>query len=82
MSLFIGVDGGGTWTKGAICDETGLVLAVASAGSSHPDVVGLDTAARNVHDVLRDLVERTRHISGEVAGICISGTSQAVCELA
>lgn len=82
MRLFIGVDGGGTWTKGAICDTDGAVLAVAAAGSSHPDVVGFDTAAKNVHDVLSELVERTRHVGGEIAGICVSGTSQAVCDLA
>jgi glucosamine kinase len=81
MKLFIGVDGGGTWTKGAICDADGAVLAVAASGSSHPDVVGVDTAAENVRTVLSDLAERTHHI-GELSGICVSGTSQAVCDLA
>ena len=82
MQLFIGIDAGGTWTKGAICDPSGSVLAVAAAGSAHPDVVGLDTAARHVRDVLDDLADRTRHIDGSVAGICVSGTTQAVCDLA
>lgn len=33
---FIGIDGGGTKTRAAICDETGHVLAVVEGGASNP----------------------------------------------
>ena len=38
--LFLGVDGGGTKTQTAICDETGKILGVGQAGASGIDSVG------------------------------------------
>ncbi len=38
--IFLGVDGGGTKTQAAICDETGLILGVGLGGASGIDSVG------------------------------------------
>lgn len=46
--LFLGVDGGGTKTQVAICDETGRILGAAHAGASGIDSVGADVATRHI----------------------------------
>jgi N-acetylglucosamine kinase-like BadF-type ATPase len=46
--LFLGVDGGGTKTQVAICDETGRILGAAHAGASGIDSVGADAATSNI----------------------------------
>lgn len=42
--LFLGVDGGGTKTQTAICDENGQILGVGQAGASGIDSVGAEAA--------------------------------------
>lgn len=42
--LFLGVDGGGTKTQTAICDENGQILGVGHAGASGIDSVGAEAA--------------------------------------
>lgn len=43
--LFLGIDGGGTKTQAAICDESGAVLGSGLAGASGIDSVGGEAAA-------------------------------------
>lgn len=45
---FLGIDGGGTKTEAAICDETGRVLGVGLGGASGIDSVGADAAAVSI----------------------------------
>jgi N-acetylglucosamine kinase-like BadF-type ATPase len=45
---FLGIDGGGTKTQSAICDETGRVLGVGLGGASGIDSVGADVAMVNI----------------------------------
>ncbi len=42
--IFLGIDGGGTKTEAAICDETGRVLGVGQAGGSGIDSAGAERA--------------------------------------
>jgi Predicted N-acetylglucosamine kinase len=42
--IVLGIDGGGTKTQAAICDETGLVLGMGQAGGSGIDSVGIERA--------------------------------------
>lgn len=46
--IFLGIDGGGTKTQAAICDESGAVLGSAVAGPSGIDSVGGEIAARSI----------------------------------
>lgn len=46
--FFLGVDGGGTKTQTAICDETGQILGVGQAGASGIDSAGAETATANI----------------------------------
>lgn len=45
---FLGIDGGGTKTEAAICDETGRVLGVGLGGASGIDSVGADAATVSI----------------------------------
>lgn len=42
--IFLGIDGGGTKTEAAICDETGRVLGIGQAGGSGIDSAGAERA--------------------------------------
>jgi N-acetylglucosamine kinase-like BadF-type ATPase len=46
--LFLGIDGGGTKTQAAICDETGRILGVGLGGASGIDSVGADGAMSGI----------------------------------
>jgi N-acetylglucosamine kinase-like BadF-type ATPase len=46
--IFLGIDGGGTKTQVAICDESGRVLGGATGGASGIDSVGADAAIVNI----------------------------------
>lgn len=50
--LFLGVDGGGTKTQTAICDETGRILGVGQAGASGIDSVGAEAATRSIGEAV------------------------------
>jgi N-acetylglucosamine kinase-like BadF-type ATPase len=82
QQLFIGVDGGGTWTKAAVCNEYGMVLAVSASGSANPNIVGFDEAVRNTIFVLRDLASRVAHLETAISAVCISGSALSVGTLA
>jgi glucosamine kinase len=45
---FLGVDGGGTKTQAALCDENGRVLGAGLSGASGIDSVGAEAAAANI----------------------------------
>ncbi len=45
---FLGIDGGGTKTQAAICDETGRVLGVGLSGASGIDSAGAEAAAVSI----------------------------------
>ncbi|MCS6825459.1 MAG: hypothetical protein NZ553_02480 [Caldilinea sp.] len=46
--IFLGIDGGGTKTEAAICDETGRVLGLGQAGASGIDSAGAEQALVNI----------------------------------
>lgn len=50
--LVIGMDGGGTKTAAELCDASGNVLATATGGPSNFQVIGVETAARTIMDVV------------------------------
>ena len=52
MTIVLAVDGGGSKTHLAICDESGAVLGAATAGPSNWETVGLRGAADTIGDAL------------------------------
>ena len=60
MTIVLAVDGGGSKTHLAICDETGAVLGAATAGPSNWETVGLRGAA----DTIGDAIEKALGASG------------------
>jgi len=50
--LVFGADGGGTKTLGVIADSSGAVLARHQVGASNPNVVGVESSARNLLDLI------------------------------
>jgi N-acetylglucosamine kinase-like BadF-type ATPase len=60
MTVVLGVDGGGSKTHLAICDQTGAVLGAATSGPSNWETVGLRGAA----DTIGDAIEKALAMSG------------------
>lgn len=53
MTLYCGVDGGGTRTRALLADENGTFLGYGASGASNPKAVGLDGAAASVCEALQ-----------------------------
>ncbi len=60
MTIVLGVDGGGSKTHLAICDESGAVLGAATSGPSNWETVGL----RGASDAIGDAIEKALAASG------------------
>ena len=69
--MYMGIDGGGTGTRGALLDATGQIIGEAEAGPANAIVVGIERAFESVLTVythLRDIAPG-RHIFGTVVGL-------------
>lgn len=69
--MYMGIDGGGTGTRGALIDATGQIVGQAEAGPGSAIVVGSDRAfdaVATVYTQLRNLVSG-RHVFGTVVGL-------------
>ena len=60
MTIVLGVDGGGSKTHLAICDQTGVVLGAATSGPSNWETVGL----RGASDAIGDAIDKALSASG------------------
>jgi glucosamine kinase len=65
--IFIGIDGGGTYTRALAVDRSGRMLARAEIGGSNPS----DTpdAEQNLQGVIREVVARAQGTLSDVAGL-------------
>jgi N-acetylglucosamine kinase-like BadF-type ATPase len=52
MTLYCGVDGGGTRTRALLADASGAFVGYGASGASNPKAVGLDGAAQSVCEAL------------------------------
>ena len=57
MSLIIGIDGGGTKTRGILLNATGTLLADISVGPSNYQIIGKDFAKNTLSSLLNKLVK-------------------------
>ncbi len=75
--FLIGIDGGGTKTKGAITDLPGSILSEKQTGSTNVHIVGYEVAARRLWNLIRELANqadgRLSAVSVVVAGVAGMG---------
>ncbi|MGH9522480.1 MAG: N-acetylglucosamine kinase [Terriglobales bacterium] len=83
MSLFLGIDGGGSKTVCAVADETN-VLARATTGGCNVVRLGEETARANLQDAIRQACEtasvRPQDIDAAVIGVAGAASVAAVAE--
>ncbi|MGB7340520.1 MAG: BadF/BadG/BcrA/BcrD ATPase family protein [Phototrophicaceae bacterium] len=74
MSLFMGIDGGGSTLRVAIIDEHATIVAEVKQGTANPNLIGRDVAAAHIQAAMRDvLLQVDGTIDG--VGIGIAGAS-------
>ncbi len=52
MKYYMGIDGGGTYTKAVVSDEMGVVLCKAEGGSINYYAVGMDESRKNLQNIV------------------------------
>jgi N-acetylglucosamine kinase-like BadF-type ATPase len=77
--VFLGIDGGGTKTQAAICDETGRVLGMGLGGASGIDSVGADAAALSI-DAAVDAARRQAGLMDASFRVAFFGMAGVVSE--
>lgn len=80
-SFHVGVEGGGTGSKGIILNGYGKVLAEAdTAGTNHWDI-GYDTTAERILDLIDDLLMSVNACGSTIlsAGLSLSGADSPSC---
>lgn len=71
--FFLGIDGGGTYTKAAMVDENGKLISQNQSAGSNVNVFGLQSAAANLNETIRQAIG---DIKGEIFGcLAISGVN-------
>jgi glucosamine kinase len=69
MTLYLGIDGGGTATTAWAADERGRVRGRASAGASNPVKVGIPAARREILAAARRALASARQ--GRIRAVCV-----------
>lgn len=73
MKLYLGVDGGGSKTTAALCDENGHILARGAGGASNYLAVGLEAATfsinRAISEALAGYEDQARTVCIGLAGV-------------
>jgi N-acetylglucosamine kinase-like BadF-type ATPase len=67
--LVFGADGGGTKTLGLIADGAGKILARRQVGASNPNVVGVETSAKHLLDLIAGCCEEAGCAPAQLEGI-------------
>jgi N-acetylglucosamine kinase-like BadF-type ATPase len=70
--LVLGVDGGGTKTLGLVSDPLGNILARREVGATNPNVVGFDTSARHLFQLINECCEDIRCKPNELQAIVLA----------
>jgi len=80
MSLYLGIDGGGTKTTCAVGDET-YVFAVASAGGANVVRLGEELARAGLHEAIARACTLAEISPLRVAGVCVGAAGAAHAEV-
>lgn len=76
MSLFLGVDGGGTHSRALVVNHSGNVLGRADGGPANYQTIGLDAAKSNLLDVTARAVHEAASGSVDFAAFGMSGADR------
>ena len=72
MSIFVGVDGGGTKTKAVAIDQSKVIVGSSETGSTNQNSVGKDAAKANLHAAISAAVSAAGRQMGDIACLCLS----------
>jgi len=76
-----GIDGGGSKTLAIVANERGMVVGRGSAGSSNPNLVGIEGSIRNIRSALMEAMSsETGRISIAVFGVAGSEAQKKLAE--
>jgi glucosamine kinase len=78
MSLFMGIDGGGSNLRVVITDRTLAQRAEAYRGSANPSLIGRDAAAEMIRDAMREALQQVDGARVVAVGIGVAGASKQV----
>lgn len=71
-NFVIGIDAGGTKSRGVLVEEEGLIeVACAKRGPSNPIQVGVGRSAEVVREIIRSLSDKAMELGGKVGAVCI-----------
>jgi glucosamine kinase len=68
-ALVLGVDGGGTKTTGLLAESTGSLLARGRGDGSNQNVIGIDSAARNLAGLIETLARTAGRPVAEIGSV-------------
>ncbi len=68
MSLYLGVDGGGTKTVAAVADESGQIVSAARAGGSNYQDIGVSSAGAELKAAVQSALHKVGASMSDVAG--------------
>ncbi len=71
VQFYIGVDGGGTKTRGAIAKEDGVILAELEVGSTNHQSNPIEVVRGNLDKLISYLLREAKVDAGDVASICL-----------
>jgi N-acetylglucosamine kinase-like BadF-type ATPase len=84
-ALVFGADGGGTKTLGVVADLSGRELARRTVGASNPNVVGFETAASNLFQLITECCEAANcspiELRSLVLGLAGAGSEESRVKL-
>lgn len=88
MKYYMGIDGGGTYTKAVVADEMGVVLCKAEGGSINYYAIGMDESRKNLQNIVDIIKNEIGDISFENVFIGCSAldaeadneTTNALCD--
>lgn len=71
--VFIGIDGGGTSTQGALADMALEILSEAEVGATNYHNVGIEVAKERIGNLIKALLEQANMTFDQISGICMGG---------
>lgn len=82
MTLFMGIDGGGSTLRVAVTDAELNLLAQVESGTANPSVIGRGKAAQHIQEVIRRTLEEANATANDITavGIGVAGAAAAHAE--
>ncbi len=82
MKLYLGIDGGGTRTTAGVCDESGKIIYKAVGKTVNFYSVGMDTARKNLSEIMTDIYSNIGEVTFKNAFIgCSALDNRASAEI-